>query len=244
LTGEGIVFKDIQFKTSDDIVLSGWYTPPQNHTVILLAHGYGTSREEYIYAMLAHHGYGVLSWDFRAHGRSGGEVSTLGYYEVRDVEAAMNYALAQPDVKYIGGWGGSMGGATMILSAARFPQIKAIVVDSAFPTLEDEIYLRLPIPVFRNLVLFFAEIQSGANINSVRPVDVIRQISPRQVFIIQGERENMIPLDSAKRLYDAAGEPKYLWTKKKAYHLNMYFKYPKDYEQLVIDFYNDSLFLK
>lgn len=78
-------------------------------------------------------------------------------------------------------------------------------------------------------------------IDSVSPVNVIDKISPRAVFIIQGMRDTAIPLDSAQRLFDAAGEPRFIWTKEKAYHLNMYPNYPKDYEELVINFFNDHL---
>ena len=51
---------------------------------------------------LREHGYGVLAWDFRAHGASGGDTCSLGYYEQLDAEAALDYALAQPGVKHIG----------------------------------------------------------------------------------------------------------------------------------------------
>ena len=47
------------------------------------------------------------------------------------------YALKQPDVEHVGAWGGSMGAATVILTAAKHPEIEAVVSDSAFPSLED-----------------------------------------------------------------------------------------------------------
>ena len=68
----------------------------------------------------------MLAWDFRAHGKSGGEFSSLGYYEVRDVKAALDYALAQPDVKHIGAWGGSMGAVTMIRAAAQISTDRSV----------------------------------------------------------------------------------------------------------------------
>jgi fermentation-respiration switch protein FrsA (DUF1100 family) len=197
-----------------------------------------------MYMLFAERGYGVLAWDFRAHGVSEGEFTSLGYYEVRDVKAALDYALAQPNVKHVAGWGGSMGAVTMIRAAAQYPQIEAVVADSAFNTLEDEMNLRVPYPIFRELVRFWAEMQTGVNMEAVRPVDDIGKISPRPVFIIQGMSDTMIPVESAGQLFKAAGEPRYLWTEEKAYHLNMFAKYPKEYEERVISFFNETLLEK
>lgn len=98
LEREKIPYKKVKLTTKDGIQLAAWYTPPKNGAVILVAHGYNDNRPENIYAMLAWNGYGVLAWDFRAHGESGGDISTLGYYEQLDVEAALDYALAQEGV--------------------------------------------------------------------------------------------------------------------------------------------------
>ena len=84
LQANGIEFQEIELTTEDNIRLSAWYTPPKNGAVILVAHGYGGARTEHYHALFASHGYGVVSWDFRAHGNSGGEFSSLGYYEILD----------------------------------------------------------------------------------------------------------------------------------------------------------------
>ncbi len=169
LVENDIPYQEIELKTNDDIKLAAWYTPPQNGSVILVAHGYNANRPEDIYTMFAKHGYGVLAWDFRAHGQSGGDTCSLGYYEQLDVEAALNYALAQPEVEHIGAWGGSMGAATVILTAAKRPEIEAVVSDSAYPSLEDVMRLNTPIKIMQPFVLFFAERLSRAELDQVRP---------------------------------------------------------------------------
>jgi dipeptidyl aminopeptidase/acylaminoacyl peptidase len=105
-----IEYRPVDLVTEDGIRLSAWYTPPKKGALILLAHGYGDNRPEWVYVMLAKKGYGILTWDARAHGESDGDISTIGYLEVRDVKAALDYALAQPGVEHVGAWGGSMGG--------------------------------------------------------------------------------------------------------------------------------------
>lgn len=244
LRAERIEYQEIALQTEDGVSLSAWYTPPKNEAVILVAHGYGDKRAEDFYALFASHGYGVVAWDFRAHGKSGGEFSSLGYYETLDVKAALDFALAQPDVKHVGAWGGSMGAVTMIRATAQYPQIEALIADSPFETLEDEMDLRVPFPMMRSLIEFFAEAQSGADIELVRPVDDITSISPRPVFIIQGMADGMVPLDSAQRLYDAAGEPRQLWVEDDVPHLNMYAYYKTRYTKRAIKFFDEYLLNK
>jgi len=149
----------------------------------------------------------------------------------------------QPEVEHVAGWGGSMGAVTMIRAAAQYSQIEAVVADSAFNTLSDELNLRVPIPGLRELVRMWAQLQTGISVNSVRAVDDIGKISPRPVFIIQGMSDDNIPVESAQQLYDAAGEPRLLWTEPRAYHLNMHAKFPEKYESRVIDFF-DKVFGK
>jgi fermentation-respiration switch protein FrsA (DUF1100 family) len=241
LRAEGIEYQEIELHTDDDVTLSAWYTPPKNGAVILVAHGYGDKRAEDFHALFAGHGYGVVAWDFRAHGKSGGEFSSLGYYEILDAKAALDFALAQPDVEHVGAWGGSMGAVTMIRATAQYPEIEALIADSPFVTLEEEMDLRVPFPVMRSLIQFFAEQKSGASTDLVRPVDDIASISPRPVFIIQGMGDGMVPLDSAQRLYDAAREPRQLWVEQDVPHLNMYAYYKTRYIKRTIKFFDEYL---
>ena len=45
-----------------------------------------------------------------------------------------------------------MGAVTMILAAAQYPEIEALIADSPFVTLEEEMNLRVPIPSMRSLI--------------------------------------------------------------------------------------------
>jgi fermentation-respiration switch protein FrsA (DUF1100 family) len=241
LAENNIPYQDIELTTKDGVKLAAWYTPPKNGAVILVAHGYNASRPEDIYVMFARQGYGVLAWDFRAHGQSGGETCSLGYYEQLDVEAALDYALIQPEVEHIGAWGGSMGAATVILTAAKRPEIEAVVSDSAYPSLEDVMRLNVPINMMQPFMLFFGEQLSGAKIDQVRPVDEVAKISPRAVFIIDGWDGAAIAMNSPYRLFDAASEPKKLWVEEGVPHLAMYGYDTVEYEKRVIGYFDEYL---
>lgn len=244
LREQNIQFQRIDLKTEDGISLAAWYTPPKNGVVVLLAHGYGDNRPEWVYAFLVKADFGVLAWDARAHGESSGEVSTLGYREVLDVKAALDFSLKQDGVTHVAGWGGSMGGATMIRATAEYPQIEALVVDSAFSSLEAEVDFLAPYTILNPLAKIFMAIGLGVDLDAVSPAAVIGKISPRPIYIIHGLKDTVASPEAAQTLFDAANEPKTLWLQEDAIHLGIHMQNPGRYQRRVIRFFEEFLLLK
>jgi fermentation-respiration switch protein FrsA (DUF1100 family) len=237
----GVGYQEITLTTADGLELAGWYTPASNGAVILVAHGYGGARQAEKHAFFARSGFGTVTWDFRAHGESEGEVCTMGHQEAMDVEAALDFALSQPDLSMVGALGESMGAAAIIQAAARRPEIAAMVADSSFAALEEEIEIVVPQAILRPFIRFFAEREAGLDIGDLRPIERIGEISPRPVFIIQGMADSAIPADSAQRLYDAAGEPRRLWIEPGVEHMGVQNARPAEYERRVIEFFRAAL---
>lgn len=236
-----IPYQSVNLVTEDGIRLAAWYTPPRNGVVILLAHGYGDNRPEWVHTMLAKSKYGVMAWDARAHGESGGEISTIGYLEILDVKAALDYVLAQPGVEHVGAWGGSMGGATLIRAAAAFPEIEAIWIDSSFASLDDEFDFLVPYPIINPLAKYIAQIETGVNINAINPLKDIAMISPRPVYIVHGTGDMVAPPDAGQKLYEAAGEPRFLWEAENVRHLMIYLDNPGRYQRRLLGFFDEWL---
>lgn len=236
-----IPYETVDLITDDGVRLTAWYTSPRKGAVILLAHGYGDNRPEWVHELLARKGYGVLAWDARAHGESGGKISTIGYLEVLDVKAALDFVQSQPGVEHIGAWGGSMGGATLIRAAADFPEIEALWVDSSFASLDDEFDFLVPYPVINPLVKTLAEFQTGINLNEIDPIVDIARISPRPVYIVHGTGDTVAPPDAGRKLYEAANEPRFLWEAENIQHLMVYLNNPRRYRNRLIGFFNEWL---
>ena len=239
----------VNFKTIDNLNLTGWYIPPKNGVVIILQHGYHANSAQMlpIGLMLAKHGFGVLLFDFRGHGKSEGNTVTLGLFEVQDTDAAVGFLLKQPEVNKIGLLGNSMGGATGILAASKNENIQAVAVEGVFSELKDEvgigIEVQTPLPAFPFDVIFIyiAEREAGFRLSDIAPAKEIGKISPRPILIMQGGNDKRINSDSGNSLFKAAGEPKQYWYEPSAAHVAIYQAAPQNYEEHVVEFFNQYL---
>lgn len=237
---QGIDYEEVILQSADGYLLSAWYTPPQDGALILVGHGYANVRPAGIHALFAKHGYGVISWDFRAHGKSQGRLCTIGHDEALDVEAALDYALSQPGVTWIGMWGGSMGGAAAFHAATRRPEIRAIIADSVPYSAIAVLHKTVKFPLFRRLIQGVSEREMQLDVDDVRPDVWISQMSPRPVLLIQGTDDKLIPADSARRLQQAAGGRAQVWYETGAAHLTIFEDRPDEYERRVILFLDEA----
>lgn len=209
-------YTDVVFTTADDVELHGWYLPPQpdQTTVIVLLHGYASNRQSLLpeAKRLNQSGYGVLMFDFRGHGESGAAQVTLGDKEQLDLTAAIEWALRQPQVERLGALGFSVGGAVLAEVAARDPRLEAVVIEAAFPTLEDEIRYRAgSFGWLSALPAFYALDQAGVEWAQVRPLEAVCQISPRPVLLIYGDLDVAVPAGTGEAMQAAACGSAELW---------------------------------
>ncbi len=245
----------VQFLSSDGLELSAWFIPVESKKpspTLIFVHGLGSNREGLLdqAKLLYDHGYSALLLDLRNHGQSEGEITTLGYQEVLDVEGAVEFLLEQPEVDSdrIGLIGQSLGGGVVIRAAARIPQVKVTIAESAFTSLEDNIeqgvreMTGLPPFPFAPLVVWFGEREAGAKIQLVRPIDDLDQIPPRAIMFIHGEKDTLVDVSNSERLYEAALEPKALYIIPNAGHSDLVEADPEEFEKRVLTFLD--LYLK
>ena len=72
-------YADVEITTADGLNLVGWFVPSQNGAVIMMQHGYKSTRKELLNEaeMMYRHGYGILLTTVRAHDHSEGDVIKL-----------------------------------------------------------------------------------------------------------------------------------------------------------------------
>lgn len=144
--GAGVPYRDVAFTTSDRVELSGWYLPSDNGAAVVLLHGAGSTRSGVLdhAVVLAREGFGVLLFDARGHGRSGGRAMDFGWYGDADIAAATAFLTDQPDVVdgRIAAVGLSMGGEEALGALASDPRLQAVVAEGATGrTAADKVWL-------------------------------------------------------------------------------------------------------
>jgi len=247
----GMPYTDVTVTSSDGTKLVGWFVPSKNDALIIMQNGYKSTRREMLNEaeMMYRHGYGILLTSVRAHDYSEGEMITFGMKEVDDMDAWYQYLLIHSDIdpNRIGILGNSYGGMLAIQYAAQNENIKAVVADCAFSSLNDtvetsiEFFTNLPAFPFAPLIVFWAEQETGFKTDDIDTTKWIAQISPRPVFLMQGGADVVISPDSGQRLYDAAGEPKELWFEPDLGHVDFDTKMPEEFEKRVTQFFDKYL---
>jgi len=247
-------YEDVRITTADGLNLVSWFIPSQNGAVIIMQHGYKSTREELLNEaeMMYRHGYGSLLTTVRAHDYSDGELITFGMKEVGDLEAWYQYLVRREDVDptKIGILGNSFGGMLAIQFAAQNKNIEAVVADCAFSSLNDTVatsvnyFTDLPAFPFAPLIVFWAEQETGFKTEEVDTTKWIPQISPRPVFLMQGGADVVISADSGQRLYDAAGEPRELWFDPALGHVQFDKERAAEFEERVSAFFDKYLLEK
>ena len=133
----GLVFEEVTFPTADGVELSGWFMPGSNGAAVVLLHGGGgASNRTSVLAqtrVLVDHGYSVLAFDARGHGRSGGDGMDWGWYGDLDIAGALDFLESRTDIDRgrLAAIGLSMGGEQAMTAAASDPRIKAVVAEGA-----------------------------------------------------------------------------------------------------------------
>src|SRR6266568_285201 len=226
----GLQFKYVTFPSRvGHVQLKGWYIPgvlPNGHLTsqrtIIMVHGKGANRADKSAGLLnlssdlARHGFAILAFDMRGTGESLPAPLSLGYFEQRDVLGAVDFLRSGP-IPYpalgrthiIGGWGVSMGAATLLMATVQEPAIRVVVSDCAYadiiPILEREVPNggHLP-PLFTPGALFAARVLYGMDFYAVRPVDIVASIAPRPIFFIHGTSDTYVPTPNMNILAAAA----------------------------------------
>ncbi len=130
--------EEVHFRSSDGIELSGWLVRgAPGGAPVVLCHDLGAGKGSLVNLAIAlqQSGFTALALDFRAHGESGGEASTLGVDEKRDVLGALDYvaALKNVDARRIGLYGVGLGAHAAVLAAPERPAARVVVLDGLYP---------------------------------------------------------------------------------------------------------------
>ena len=208
-------------RTADGVRLAATHLPHDGDVAVVVAHGFsGTHTKPFqakVAVGLAAHA-GVVAFDFRGHGASGG-VSTLGELEILDVEAAVAWA-RELGYRRVVTCGWSMGGSTVLRHAALVGGVDAVVSVSA--TSRWRVRDTKPMRRLHWIVERRAGRLVGRHLLKTRlathwadepesPVEVVGRIAPIPLLVVHGDRDTYFPVEHPRALHAAANDPKELW---------------------------------
>jgi pimeloyl-ACP methyl ester carboxylesterase len=229
------VVMTVMLVTQDGVPIDAVHLPPeggsepaevasgQRDLALVIAHGFTMSWQRPMIWKLVrqfNRHAGVVTFDFRGHGRSGG-LSTLGDKEIDDVDVAVRYA-RELGYQRVATIGFSMGGSVVLRHAALHGGVDAVISVSGpgrWFYRGTVAMRRVHLAAERRLGRAFTKYALNTRISPdgwptpdpMPPAEAAARISPTPVLIVHGDQDIYFPPDHGQQLYDAAREPKELW---------------------------------
>lgn len=197
---------DVEFRASGDAIPGTLLLPGSGPSGgVLLLHGYSSRREHMVDGVgkaLLRHGVASLSIDLPLHGtrqdplqaqaaRNPLAVFGLWRQALRESRLAFNYLGARPEVDRgcLGVAGYSLGSFLAVMVAAGEPAARAVVLAAG------------------------GDLPDGTPLSAVAraiadPLRAVRRLDGRPLLMVHGKNDRTVKPEQARRLFDAAREPK------------------------------------
>lgn len=203
----------VSFQAPDGVMLRGTFVPSKNGAYVVLLHGlFGNRRQTLPEAqVLSQYGYGVLIYDNRAHGDSGGSVATWGQLESGDAERAVDFVQQRgaATAGRIGLLGFSIGGTAVLRAAEHDSRIGAVVVEATYSSMAGEIAQMFgKYGVLSELpALWTGRLLGGMDYAQLVPEQMVCGLGPRPLLLVYGTADPDVPPAQARRMAEAACQP-------------------------------------
>jgi hypothetical protein len=189
-------FTEVKIATEDGARLDGWWRPPSDgQGVVLFLHGTPGTVPDQVWRLgqLQKTGLGILAIDWRGYGGSTGQPTELGLRA--DARAGFDYIRAAAPNARIAVFGESLGTGPAV-ALARDRPVAGVLLNAPYASVRRLFELRGPPIPYRWLMR--DPFDSEALIGGIRV----------PLLILHGTADPAIPVEEARRLYDAAREPK------------------------------------
>ncbi len=204
----GIEYDDVTFRTEDGLNLHGWFVPGKKsspdedlHTLLWFHGNAGNINHRLGNLKMLHERVpvNVFIIDYRQYGRSEGKISEKGTYI--DARAALAHLHSQKEINQekIIFFGRSLGSAVAVELALK-EKCRALILETPFTSILEmgkKLYPFLPVSL-----LLKTKYDSLSKIRNIKV----------PILIMHGDKDDLVPFEHGKRLYDMANEPKEFYT--------------------------------
>jgi pimeloyl-ACP methyl ester carboxylesterase len=208
--------------TEDGVPIDAVHLPGPKDLAIIVAHGFTLSWQRppvWRIASRFNQKAGVIAFDFRGHGRSGG-LSTLGDREIKDLDVAVAWA-RELGYQRIATVGFSMGASVVLRHAGLISGLDAVVSVSGpgrwyYRGTERMRWVHRAVEHRAGRYVTGRWLKTrispeGWQQIPVPPAEAAARIAPVPLLIVHGDQDHYFPPEHARQLYMAAQQPKELW---------------------------------
>jgi fermentation-respiration switch protein FrsA (DUF1100 family) len=209
--GVGLRHEEIEFEAADGVKLHGWFVPGERPETLLWFHGNAGNISHRLDNLRLLHdlvGANVFLFDYRQYGRSEGTATESGLYA--DARGALAHLRVRADVDRdrLVYFGRSLGSAVAVDLAVTDPP-QGLILETPFFSLREMAQTILPGSIGRLVPQAF---DNGGKIDRVRV----------PLLFIHGDRDDIVPYEQGRRLFESAAKPKAFYTIRGATHNDTY----------------------
>lgn len=233
--------------------IHSWFiTPfPDTKKVMIFSHGVSENKWNSIKYMniFRELGFNAVLYDHRRHGNSGGDTTSYGVYEKRDLAAVVaETKRVFGDDALIGIHGESMGAVTTLLYASQVEDaVDFYVADCPFASFADQVAERMkteskvPLQVLMPVIDAVLFRRAGYSMYDSAPIDTVDRIK-KPVLFITTEKDDYIPASATIALYHKKQGAKKLSVLKNGLHAQGLNENKEEYQEVVKSFLDEMVY--
>ncbi len=228
----GIQYDDVTFRTEDGLNLNGWFVPGKKplpdadlHTLLWFHGNSGNINRRLDNIKMLHDRVpvNVFIFDYRQYGKSEGKISEQGTYI--DARAALAYLHSRNDInnEKIIFFGRSLGSAVAVELAVQ-EKCRALILETPFTSIKEmgkKLYPFLPFTFFLR-----TKYDSLSRIGDIKV----------STLIMHGDKDELVPIEQGKMLYEKANDPKEFYTIPGAMHNDTHIVGGEEYFDVIKSF--------
>jgi len=224
--------KELILTTSDDYDIAAYEVDTKNpKAVVIFISGIHNPPVTSFFGhakLLKEKGYASILYDMRAHGDSEGDTICLGYKEVLDTKAVVDYITSNEqytDIPIVV-FGVSMGAATAINSIGEIAEIDGLISLSAYSSWDDAFYdnmLTMGAPkgyawIQRPFVKLYTNFKYGFDTANITPEKEITKLGDRPALLMHSLSDSQVPYANFTRIMKNAPEQVETWVREGDMH--------------------------
>ncbi|WP_226035989.1 alpha/beta hydrolase [Aquibacillus saliphilus] len=245
-------FEVIEQVSYDGLLLKAKYLRNSQKTkkAVILAHGYRGFNDQmgdlvkFYYDL----GFDILMPDARGHGESQGDYIGYGWHDRLDYLSWIDELTDKRQADTIFLHGNSMGASLVLMTSGEdLPtEVKGIIADSGYTSVKDELVYQLkhlynlpPFPLMQ-ITSVITDIRAGYNFKEASAIKQVKK-NTRPLFIIHGDKDELVPTEMAHEIFAAATSEKEFWIVPDAGHTKAYEVATSEYQKRLEDFIDRTL---